>query len=117
MLTPHPGYFGAYVAIPWVSLGWAMYGLWVVLLVIAGRAQVTRRNFPAAFVGLAVNIVLLILLVPRYGIAGGGIALCGAYAAMLAVMHLLIRRAFPVTFEWRRLAQTRRCDGRAGGRR
>ena len=105
VLTPHPGYFGAYRAIPWVSLGWAMYGLWVVLLVVAGRAQVTRRNFPAAFVGLAVNIALLILLVPRYGIAGGGIALCGAYVAMLTVMHLLIRRAFPVTFEWRRMAQ------------
>jgi O-antigen/teichoic acid export membrane protein len=105
VLTPHPGYFGSYRAIPWVSLGWAMYGLWVVLLVVAGRARVTRRNFPAALVGLAVNVLLLILLVPRYGIAGGGVALCGAYVAMLAVMHLLIRRAFPVTFEWRRLAQ------------
>jgi O-antigen/teichoic acid export membrane protein len=105
VLTPHPGYYGAYRAIPWVSLGWAMYGLWVVLLVVAGRAKVTRRNFPAALVGLVVNVVLLIVLVPRYGIAGGGIALCGAYVAMLGVMHLLIRRAFPVSFEWRRLMQ------------
>jgi O-antigen/teichoic acid export membrane protein len=104
-LTPHPGYFGSYRAIPWVSLGWAMYGLWVVLLVVAGRARITSRNFPAALVGLVVNVVALVLLVPRYGIAGGGIALCGAYVAMLGVMHLLIRRAFPVRFEWRRLAQ------------
>ena len=105
VLTPHPGYFGSYRAIPWVALGWAMYGLWVVLLVVAGRAKITSRNFPAALVGLVVNVLLLLLLVPRYGIAGGGIALCGAYVAMLGVMHLLIRRAFPVTFEWRRLAQ------------
>jgi O-antigen/teichoic acid export membrane protein len=105
VLAPHAGYYAAYRAIPWVSLGWAMYGLWVVLLVVAGRAKVTRRNFPAALIGLAVNIVLLLLLVPRYGIAGGGVALCGAYVAMLTVMHLLVRRAFPVTFEWRRLAQ------------
>jgi O-antigen/teichoic acid export membrane protein len=105
VLTPHHGYFGSYRAIPWVSLGWAMYGLWVVLLVLAGRANLTRRNFPAALVGLVVNVLLLVLLVPRYGIAGGGLALCGAYVAMLAVMHLLIRRAFPVSFEWRRLAQ------------
>jgi O-antigen/teichoic acid export membrane protein len=81
-----------------------MYGLWVVLLVIAGRAKVTRRNFPAALAGLAVNVALLILLVPRYGIAGAGVALCGAYVAMLGVMYLLVRSAFPVTFEWRRLA-------------
>jgi O-antigen/teichoic acid export membrane protein len=105
VLTPHPGYFGSYRAIPWVSLGWAMYGLWVVLLVVAGRAKITSRNFPAALVGLVVNVLLLIVLVPRYGIAGAGIALCGAYVAMLGVMHVLIRRAFPVSFEWRRLAQ------------
>ena len=105
VLAPHPGYFESYKAIPWVSLGWALYGLWVVLLVIAGRARVTQRNFPAALIGLVVNVLLLIVLVPRYGIAGGGLALCGAYVAMLAVMHLLVRRAFPVTFEWRRLAQ------------
>jgi O-antigen/teichoic acid export membrane protein len=105
VLAPHAGYFGAYRAIPWVSLGWALYGLWVVLLVIAGRAQVTRRNFPAALVGLLANVLLLLVLVPRFGIAGGGIALCGAYVAMLGVMHLLVRRAFAVRFEWRRLAQ------------
>jgi O-antigen/teichoic acid export membrane protein len=104
-LAPHAGYFGSYRAIPWVSLGWALYGLWVVLMVIAARAKVTSRNFPAALVGLVVNVLLLLVLVPRYGIAGGGIALCGAYVAMLGVMYLLVRRAFPVTFEWRRLAQ------------
>jgi O-antigen/teichoic acid export membrane protein len=102
LLTTH-GYFGAYRAVPWVSLGWAMYGLWVVLLVIAGRAQVTKRNFPAALAGLIANVVLLVLLVPDYGIAGAGVALCGAYLAMLAVMHLLVRRAFKAAFEWRRL--------------
>ena len=102
-LLAAPSYFGAYRAVPWVSLGWAMYGLWVVFLVIAGRAKVTRRNFPAALVGLVVNLVLLTLLVPSYGIVGAGVALCGAYAAMLVVMHLLVRGAFSVTFEWRRL--------------
>jgi O-antigen/teichoic acid export membrane protein len=97
-------YFGAYRAIPWVALGWAMYGLWVILLVVAGRAHVTSRNFPAAFAGLVANIVLLVVLVPRLGIAGGGIALTGAYIVMLGVMHMLVRRAFKVFFEWRRLA-------------
>jgi O-antigen/teichoic acid export membrane protein len=103
-LAPHPHWFPAYRAVPWVSLGWAMYGLWVVFLVIAGRAKVTRRNFPAAICGLAVNVALIVLLVPRYGIAGAGAALCGAYLAMLSVMHLLVRRVFPVRFEWQRIA-------------
>ncbi len=104
-LLTAPSFFGAYKALPWVALGWAMYGLWVVFLVIAGRARVTTRNFPASLAGLAANVVLLVLLVPSIGIAGAGIALCGAYVVMLGVMHLLTRRAFPVLFEWRRLAQ------------
>jgi O-antigen/teichoic acid export membrane protein len=104
LLTTHQ-YFGGYRALPWVALGWALYGLWVVFLVIAGRAKVTTRNFPASLAGLAANVVLLVVLVPSLGIAGAGIALCGAYAVMLTVMHLLTRNAFRVAFEWRRIAQ------------
>jgi O-antigen/teichoic acid export membrane protein len=102
-LLAAPQYFGAYRALPWVALGWALYGLWVVFLVIAGRAKVTTRNFPASLAGLAVNVVLILVLVPPLGIAGAGIALCGAYVVMLTVMYLLTRRAFRVAFEWSRL--------------
>jgi O-antigen/teichoic acid export membrane protein len=102
-------FFGAYRALPWLALGWALYGLFLVFVVITGRARVTSRNFPAAAVGLAINVTLLLLLVPRsgagLGIAGAGIALCGAYAGMLAVMYVLTRSLFKVGFEWRRLAQ------------
>jgi O-antigen/teichoic acid export membrane protein len=104
-LLTTPQYYGAYKALTWVSLGWAMYGLWVVFLVIAGRAKVTTRNFPASVAGLVANVVLLIVLVPPLGIAGAGLALCGAYVAMLAAMYVLTRRLFTVAFEWRRLVQ------------
>jgi O-antigen/teichoic acid export membrane protein len=103
------GYFGAERALPWLALGWALYGLYLVFLAISARARVTSRNFPAAACGLAANIVLLLVLVPRsgagLGIAGAGLALCGAYLVMLLVMYALTRRLFPVGFEWRRLAQ------------
>ena len=104
-LLAAPSYFEAYRALPWVALGWALYGLWVIFLTIAGRAKVTTRNFPAAIVGLAANVVLLLALVPPLGIAGAGIALCGAYVVMLAFMHLLTRHEFHVDFEWLRLAR------------
>jgi O-antigen/teichoic acid export membrane protein len=102
-------YLGAYRALPWLALGWALYGLYLVFVAISGRARVTSRNFPAGAAGLAVNVVLLVVLVPHsgagLGIAGAGIALCGAYAAMLVVMYALTRSLFKVGFEWRRLAQ------------
>ena len=59
-----PQFYGAYRALPWLALGWSLYGLYLVLLVIAGRARVTKRNFPAAAAGLGANVLLLVLLVP-----------------------------------------------------
>jgi O-antigen/teichoic acid export membrane protein len=108
LLAAHE-YFGAYRALPWLALGWALYGLYLVFVAISGRARVTSRNFPAGASGLAVNVVLLLVLVPHsgagLGIAGAGIALCGAYVAMLLVMYLLTRSLFKVGFEWLRLAK------------
>jgi O-antigen/teichoic acid export membrane protein len=104
-LLAAPSFYPAHEALPWVALGWALYGLFVIFVVIAGRAGVTTRNFPAALVGLIANVVLLVLLVPAYGIAGAGIALSGAYVLMLVAMHLLTRRLFVVAFQWARLAQ------------
>jgi O-antigen/teichoic acid export membrane protein len=107
-LLAAPAYFGAYRALPWLALGWALYGLYPVLMVLAGRAGVTTRNFPAAAAGLAVNVALLLVLVPagglNLGIAGAGLALCGAYVAMLGVLYALTRSLFHVGFEWGRLA-------------
>jgi O-antigen/teichoic acid export membrane protein len=108
-LLAAPEYFGAHEALPWLALGWTLYGLYQVMIVITGRARVTQRNVPAAAAGLAVNVVLLVVLVPSgglgLGIAGAGIALCGAYVAMVAVMHLLTRNVFVVDFQWGRLAR------------
>jgi O-antigen/teichoic acid export membrane protein len=104
-LLAAPAYFDAHTALPWIALGWSLYGLFVIFVVIAGRAEVTTRNFPAAAVGLAVNVILLVTLTPSLGIAGAGLALAGAYVAMLVVMRLLTRRLFHVSFEWRRIAQ------------
>ena len=49
--------------------------------------------------------MLLVTLVGPLGLAGAGIALCGAYVVMLTFIHLLTRRHFAVSFEWVRLTQ------------
>jgi O-antigen/teichoic acid export membrane protein len=108
LLAAHE-YFGAYRALPWLALGWALYGLYLVFVAIAGRARLMSRNYAAGIAGLTLNVALLVTLVPHsgagLGIAGAGVALCGAYVAMLLVMYALTRSLFRVGFEWRRLAQ------------
>jgi O-antigen/teichoic acid export membrane protein len=98
-------FFDAHEALPWVALGWALYGLFLVFVTIAGRAKVTTRTFPAAAAGLVVNVLGLVVLVGPLGIAGAGIALCAAYLVMLVVVHLLTRRLFAVPFQWARLGK------------
>jgi O-antigen/teichoic acid export membrane protein len=104
-LLTAPAFYAAHEALPWVALGWALYGLFLVFVTIAGRAKVTTRTLPAAIVGLAVNVAGLALLVGPLGPSGAGIALCAAYLAMLVVVHVLTRRLFTVPFDWPRLAR------------
>jgi O-antigen/teichoic acid export membrane protein len=105
LLILAPTYTGADAALPWLALGWSLYGLYLVFVVIAGRTRSMARNLPAAAAGLLVNVVGIVVLVPALGIAGAGIALCAAYAAMLAVIYALTRRVFSVGFEWGRLVR------------
>jgi O-antigen/teichoic acid export membrane protein len=99
-----PEFYEAHAVLPWVALGWALYGLNLVFITIAGRAKVTTRNFPAALAGVAVNVLLLVALVPSLGIRGAGIALAGAYVVMIVVIYTLTKSLFSVPFEWGRLA-------------
>jgi O-antigen/teichoic acid export membrane protein len=103
-LLAAPRFFEAHEALPWLALGWALYGLNLVFITVAGRAKVTTRNFPAALAGVAVNAIVLVTLVGPLGIAGAGIALCSAYVVMLVAIYLLTRTLFAVPFEWRRLS-------------
>jgi O-antigen/teichoic acid export membrane protein len=104
-LIAPPDFLAAFGALPWVALGWALSGLFLVFVVVAGRLQVTSRNIPAALGGLAMNVLLLVTLVGPLGIAGAGIALCGAYVVMLAILLALTRSRFSIAFEWGRLAR------------
>jgi O-antigen/teichoic acid export membrane protein len=100
-----PRYLDAYQALPWVGLGWALSGLFLVYVVVVGRLRITSRNVPASVAGLAVNVVLLVALVGPLGIAGAGIALSASYVVMLVVLYLFTRSRFRIAFEWGRLVR------------
>ncbi len=90
-------------ALPWLALGWALWGLTWVFTSIAGREQRTGRTLPAALLGLVVNVVVLIALVPSLAATGAAIALVAAYVVALTISHLRTRQLLRIPFEWRRL--------------
>lgn len=105
LLASDQRFYGAMEALPWVALGWGLYGLVLVLITVGGRAKVTSRNAPAAIAGLGVNALLLVLLVEPLGIAGAGIALCGGYLTILVLLYALTRELFVVPFAWATMAR------------
>ena len=75
-LLAAPEYYEAHEALPWVALGWAGYGLFLVFVVIAGRAKVTVTQLPGgARRARRSTSCCSSLLVDPLGIAGAGIAL------------------------------------------
>ena len=73
------------------------------MVVILGRTGRTERSFPATVVGMVVNVVLNLILIPPLGIVGAGIALAGSYMVIVVIMYALTHRLFPVPYEWGRL--------------
>lgn len=100
-----PEYFQSFEAVGLLSAGAALYGLYMVQLVILGRTGRTEFNLPATLGATAVNVGLNLLLVPAYGIVGAGVALVLSYVAVLALMYGFTQRLFPVPYEWARLAK------------
>lgn len=90
-------------ALPWLALGWALWGLTWVFTSIAGREHQTGRTLPAALIGLIVNVVVLVALVPSLAATGAAIALVAAYVVALAISHARTRLLLRVPFEWTRL--------------
>jgi O-antigen/teichoic acid export membrane protein len=98
-----PGFAEAAGALPWLALGWALWGLTWVFTTIAGRHHATGRTLPSALLGLAVNVAVLAALVPSLGATGAAIALVAAYVVALGSAHLRTRQLMHVPFEWARL--------------
>jgi O-antigen/teichoic acid export membrane protein len=103
-LLAAPEYFGAYEVIGPLTLGAALFGLYLALLVVLGRTGRTEFNFPATAAALALNVGLNLLLVPEHGIVGAGIALVASYGVALVLMLVFTQRLFPVPWQWGRLA-------------
>ena len=104
-----PEFFAAHEALPWVALGWALYGLFLVLVAMAGRAQVTiaqRARRAARARGQRRRCWSLLVAAARDRRRRASRS-CGAYVVMLVVMYALTRNLFPVAFEWGRLALLR----------
>ncbi|MDO9355839.1 MAG: polysaccharide biosynthesis C-terminal domain-containing protein [Solirubrobacteraceae bacterium] len=89
--------------LPMLAAAWAMWGVIPVMTTIAGRLGAPKLAIPASLIGLAVNIIALLILVPPYGAHGAAAALVIAYVVLIASLSLFTHKYFPVAYDWPRI--------------
>jgi O-antigen/teichoic acid export membrane protein len=98
-----PRYQRADKGIALLAFAGAVYAGYTVLAIGSGRARKTQLNWVVTGVGAAVNVGLILWLVPRYGMVGAAIATVAAYVVLFLGMTWYAQRVYPVAYQWRRV--------------
>ena len=104
LLTDDPQYIEADGLVVLIAGGFGFYGLYYVLvnvLYAAGRTQAVALAMGTAAV---LNLVLNVLLIPRWGLAGAASATLVAYAGLAIGTAWLAQSSNRVTYAWPALA-------------
>jgi O-antigen/teichoic acid export membrane protein len=79
------------------------FGGYIVVAIGIGRARQTQFNWVVTGAAAAVNVVLNLVLIPRYGMMGAAVATIAAYTTMFAGMSWWSQRIYHVPYQWRRV--------------
>jgi O-antigen/teichoic acid export membrane protein len=96
-------YLTGLAVVPVVMLGYLFLGC---SNVFTAGIHIEKRThlLPAiTLAGAALNVAANLLLIPRMGIMGAAVATLVSYAAMALIALVVVRRFYPVPYEWGRL--------------
>jgi O-antigen/teichoic acid export membrane protein len=102
-LLMSPRYAQAVTLLPWISLGYTFFGLYLIpmnsITVVAGRTQFVW--IPTLFAAVA-TVGLNFLLIPSYGVEAAAVVSAVGYAVLLACVAILSWRlkASVVEYQW-----------------
>src|SRR5204863_3038235 len=91
-------------AVPLLCFATAAYSGYSVLAIGIGRMRQTQFNWIVSGAAAAINVVLNLILIPRYGMIGAAISTAAAYLGLFGLMVLNSHRVYPVAYQWRRIA-------------
>jgi O-antigen/teichoic acid export membrane protein len=91
--------------VPWIGLGVAFQGVYLLTSIGLNITKNTRYYPVATMSAAATSIAANALLVPRYGAIGAAWANATAYAVMAGTAFTLSQRVYPIALEYGRLAR------------
>ena len=104
LLTSEP-YWGATAAITPIAIAGPLYGGYFIAAIGVGRMKRNKFNWVVVAIAAVIEVGALLVLVPRFGVAGAGWSLVVAYGTMFALMLWWEHRVFPVPYPWTRIAR------------
>ncbi|MDP6038725.1 MAG: polysaccharide biosynthesis C-terminal domain-containing protein, partial [Candidatus Latescibacteria bacterium] len=91
--------------VPIIALSFFLYGLYVILTAgIYAKGRAGSLPFIVG-TGAVVNIVINITLLPKLGFIAAAYSTLAAYALMVILLFLTVRRFYPVPYEYARLGK------------
>jgi O-antigen/teichoic acid export membrane protein len=104
LLTTEP-YWGATSAITPIAIAAPLYGGYFIAAIGVGRMKRNQFNWVVVAAAALVEVAMLLILVPPFGVAGAGWSLVVAYGAMFGLMLWREHRVFPVPYPWARIVR------------
>jgi O-antigen/teichoic acid export membrane protein len=100
-----PSFDPAASVVPVLVAAYALYGLYLMMVTGMGVSKRTRPMAWVAGVAAAVNIGLNLLLIPRWGMHAAAATTVLANAMMVAGAWYYSQRAYPIPYDWDRMAR------------
>jgi O-antigen/teichoic acid export membrane protein len=100
-----PDFHQSAKVVPWIAIGTLFQGLYIVGSIGIVITKQTKLYPVATGCAAGVSLLANALLVPRYGFLGAAWANAIAYGALAVVTIGFSYRAYPIPYEWGRLAR------------
>jgi O-antigen/teichoic acid export membrane protein len=100
-----PAYRDAAPVVTWTAVGVLLQGVYLLTSIGLNITKQTAYYPVATSAAAAVNVVLNLALIPRFGIVGAAWANAACYAVQAAIAFGFSNRFYPVTYETGRLAR------------
>ena len=99
----HPDYWGGLSVVPWVLLAYVFNGAYVNFIIGVYLEKKTKYLPYVTGAGALANVVVNLLLIPRFGMMGAAVATLVSYMVIAAGIYSVSQRLYRVMYEWGKL--------------
>lgn len=98
-------FHSAYLIVPIIAFSYAFLGHYSIMITGTYLKRKTIYIFATEIIAVAINIILMFLLIPRFGRFGAAWATFISYLSLPILIYGFTNKIFPIRYEYKRLLQ------------